>query len=69
MIVAEWHGGPFDGRCDALPDGVRAVSIAMPANVTFDTVNGLHATGYYEITCNVVRDEDGEYHIIWHEAP
>ena len=67
-IIAEWKGGPFDGRLDALPDDVHAVHIAMPMRWGPDPITGAETPvgDYVEVRCYVVC-QDGDYYIMWHE--
>ena len=68
MIVAEWKGGPWDGRVDVLPSNAGALSVAMPMKWGADIDGGEMPLDYVEVRCPIVRTEDGEYLIIWHEA-
>lgn len=65
-MIAEWLGGPFDGRDDVLPDNAGAIKVAQPMRYGYDLEGTEMPIGYVEVRCPIVRTEDG-YRIIWHE--
>ena len=65
-IQAQWIGGPWDGRWDALPE-CREVSIAVPLEHGCDELIGPWARNYVELRLPVERQWDGTYLIRWHE--
>lgn len=68
-IVAEWLGGPWDGRSDALPDGVHEVSVAVPRTWGVDCLSQEPTPiDYREARCEVVADiVRACWVILWHE--
>lgn len=69
-MMATWLGGPMDGRTDELPDGVHAVSVAVPGKWAEDRFWGVQVPvgDYREARCPVIRDRHaGGFLILWHE--
>lgn len=69
-MIATWLGGPYDGRSDEIPDGVRAVSVAVVRQWGIDALTDAEVPvgDYREARCEVVADiRQARWVILWHE--
>lgn len=69
-IEATWWGGPWDGRTDALPDGIREVRVAVPRKWGIDPISHdeIPIGDYRENRCEVIADiMAARWLILWHE--
>jgi len=68
-MLVTWVGGPWDGRCDELPDGAQSVAVAHKKADNYMKAaepNAYSGPAFVEQTLPVVLTLQG-YRIYWHE--